>query len=153
MNARAIQPAETVRKQKSRVDKALQQVPIELTAMAALRSRAFARSLRSWEERLAILERRGHRSKGELQLYYEYLHQIYAELNEPDGMEGISTKVICPSLEHQIREHESVGRWAAAQSCWELRLQRQPDELEFHLGLLRCLRNIGHYGKQHRTHL
>ncbi len=88
-----------------------------------------------------------------MQEYYEHLHELYSALDEPDGMEGISTKVIAPNLEHQIREHETVGRWASAQSCWELALQRNPDDLNHHLGLLRCLRNIGHYGQSQVTQL
>jgi serine/threonine-protein kinase ATR len=28
-----------------------------------------------------------------------------------------------------------------------VRLQQSPDNVDFHLGLLRCLRNLGHYGK------
>ncbi len=73
-------------------------------------------------------------------------YPLYAELDEPDGMAGISTKVLSPSLEHQIREHESTGRWTAAQSCWEVRLQQEPDNIEPHIGLMRCLKNLGHYG-------
>jgi serine/threonine-protein kinase ATR len=78
--------------------------------------------------------------------YYEHLHEIYAQLDQPDGMEGISTLILSPSLEHQICQHDSTGCWTAAQSCWEVRLQQQPDKLDFHLGLLQCLRNLGHYG-------
>jgi serine/threonine-protein kinase ATR len=78
--------------------------------------------------------------------YYEGLHEIYTQLDQPDGMEGISTLILSPSLEHQIHQHKSTGHWTAAQSCWEVRLQQQPDNLDFHLRLLRCLRNLGHYG-------
>jgi serine/threonine-protein kinase ATR len=61
-------------------------------------------------------------------------------------MEGISTKILSPSILHQIREHESTGRWTSAQSCWEVKLQQKPDDAANHVGLLRCLRNLGHYG-------
>ena len=91
--------------------------------------------------------REGSRSHKDLPIYYERLHEIYSYLDEPDGMEGVSTLILSPSLEHQIRQHESTGRWTSAQSCWEVRLQQSPDNLDFHLGLLRCLRNLGHYGQ------
>jgi serine/threonine-protein kinase ATR len=110
-----------------------------------LQSKAYARSLRNFEQRITVL--RSDRRKPDLQLYYEQLHQIYAEIEEPDGMEGVSTFVISPSLEYQIREHESTGRWTSAQSCWEVRLQQSPDDVSLHVGLLRCLRNLGHYGE------
>ena len=95
---------------------------------------------------IALRERETPASTSELAPHYERLHEIYAQLDEPDGMEGISMLILSPSLEHKIRQHESTGQWTAAQSCWEVGLQRSPDNLEFHLGLMRCLRNLGHYG-------
>jgi serine/threonine-protein kinase ATR len=127
------------------VDGVLSSIETELLANAALQSKAFARSLRSFERRIVQL-RQEKRDNSELQTYFERLHQIYAELDEPDGMEGISTFVISPSLEHQIREHEETGRWTSAQSCWEVRLQQSPEDVTLHVGLLKCLRNLGHYG-------
>jgi serine/threonine-protein kinase ATR len=129
------------------VEGVLSSIEAELMANAALQSKAYARSLRSYEQRIYHLKRNNGRKDAELQEYYERIHQIYAELDEPDGMEGISTFVIAPSLQHQIREHESTGRWTSAQSCWEVRLQAQPDDVRFHVGLLKCLRNLGHYGE------
>ena len=129
----------------NRVHPLIQSIDADLLAHAALRCRSYARALLTFERRIFEI-----RSKGEeenLQLYFEHLHEIYANLDEPDGMEGVSTQIIAPSLEHQIREHESTGRWTAAQSCWEVELQKKPDDLNLHAGLLRCLRNLGHYGK------
>ena len=133
------------------VESLMSSIDTELMANAALQSHAFARSLRSFEQRIVQLKSQ-KRETEDLQIYYEHLHQIYAELDEPDGMEGVSTYVISPTLEHQIREHESTGRWTSAQSCWEVRLQQSPDDVSLHLGLLKCLRNLGHYGK-HFTHI
>ncbi|XAO25645.1 hypothetical protein I312_104473 [Cryptococcus bacillisporus CA1280] len=126
------------------VEGVLSSIETELMAHAALQSKAYARSLRSFEERIIQL-RKERKDTAELQTYFERLHQIYAELDEPDGMEGVSAFVISPSLEHQIREHESTGRWTSAQSCWEVRLQQSPDDPTLHVGLLKCLRNLGHY--------
>jgi serine/threonine-protein kinase ATR len=129
-----------------RVDSTLSSIDQDLMAKAALECRAYARSLMNFEQLILAVRDRAPNSD-ELPSYYESLHQIYANLDEPDGMEGVSTLILSPSLEHQIREHESTGRWTSAQSCWEVRLQQSPDNLDFHLGLLRCLRNLGHYGK------
>ena len=115
-------------------------------AKAALQCKAYARSLMNFEQQVVTLREHTAQNK-DLPGYYEKLHEIYAHLDEPDGMEGISTLILSPSLEHQIRQHESTGRWTAAQSCWEVRLQQSPDNVDFHLGLLRCLRNLGHYGE------
>nr|ODO02228.1 serine/threonine-protein kinase ATR [Cryptococcus depauperatus CBS 7855] len=133
------------------IEGVLSSIETELMAHAALQSRAYARSLRSFEERIVQLKS-DKKDNTELQTYYERLHQIYAELDEPDGMEGVSAYVISPSLEHQIREHESTGRWTSAQSCWEVRLQQSPDDVTLHVGLLKCLRNLGHYDTL-RTHI
>lgn len=135
------------------VEDVLSSIESELMANAALQSKAYARSLRSFEQRLYQLKRTQKLPDRDLQEYYERIHQIYAELDEPDGMEGISTFVIAPSLEHQIREHESTGRWTSAQSCWEVRLQQSPDDVSLHVGLLKCLRNLGHYGQLSLSHL
>ncbi len=129
------------------IDNVLGSIDGELMAHAALQSRAYARSLRNFEQRIAHLKHTDKRSEMHLQTYYEHLHRIYADLDEPDGMEGVSTSVISPSLEHQIREHESVGRWTSAQSCWEVKLQQSPDDVHLHIGLMRCLRNLGHFGQ------
>jgi serine/threonine-protein kinase ATR len=53
-----------------------------------------------------------------LQKYYDKAHEIYASVDEPDGMEGFLAKITTPSTPHQIREHESTGRCTSAQSCW-----------------------------------
>ena len=130
-----------------RVDSILSSIDQHLMAKAALQCKAYARSLMNFERQIMVLQANTPGSK-DLPVYYERLHEIYAHLDEPDGMEGVSTLILSPSLEHQIRQHESTGRWTSAQSCWEVRLQQSPDNLEFHLGLLRCLRTLGHYGKR-----
>jgi len=128
------------------VDSILSSIPRELVARAALQCKAFARSLMSFEGQVFDLKS-NDAAEADLQPYYEHLHEIYANLDEPDGMEGVSTLVLSPSLEHQIRQHESTGRWTSAQSCWEVKLQSNPNNLDYHIGLLRCLRNLGHYGR------
>lgn len=136
----------TLSRQNRKIDRFLKNINPEVTAQAAVQCQAYARALRNFEERIGMLRQDKKFGDKELENYYEQLHSIYADLEEPDGMLGVSTKIISPSLEHQIREHESVGRWTSAQSCWEVRLQQYPEELNSHLGLLGCLRSLGHYG-------
>ncbi|KAJ6560264.1 hypothetical protein B0H19DRAFT_1146990 [Mycena capillaripes] len=134
-----------------RVDSILSSINENLMAKAALKCKAYARSLMNFERQIVTLQQQSPFSK-DLAAYYERLHEIYSHIDQPDGMEGVSTLILSPSLEHQIRQHESTGRWTSAQSCWEVRLQQSPDNLDFHLGLLRCLRNLGHYDTL-RTHV
>lgn len=129
-----------------RTENVVNSVPAEQVAAAALQCKSYARALLSFEQ--SLLQKRAEKASNlELQDTFEHLHVIYSHLDEPDGMEGVSAYVISPDLEHQIREHESTGKWTAAQSCWEVRLQKEPDEIKHHLGLSRCLRNLGHYGR------
>ncbi|KAL0950115.1 hypothetical protein HGRIS_010112 [Hohenbuehelia grisea] len=134
-----------------KIDSVLSSIDESLMAKAALRCKSYARALMNFERQVMTLRERNARSP-DLPMHYEKLHEIYAHLDQPDGMEGVSTLILSPSLEHQIRQHESMGQWTSAQSGWEVRLQKEPDNLDFHLGLLRCLRNLGHYDTL-RTHV
>ncbi|KAI0938155.1 hypothetical protein AcV7_003428 [Taiwanofungus camphoratus] len=149
--ARVVVLAGDAEEQLPRIDSILSSIDQGLMAKAALQCKAYARALMNFERQVVTL-RQGNVKGNDLHEHYERLHEIYAHLDEPDGMEGVSTLILSPSLEHQIREHESTGRWTSAQSCWEVRLQYSPDNLDFHLGLLRCLRNLGHYDTL-RTHV
>lgn len=134
-----------------RVSSVLSNFDQNLVATAAFQSKAYARALMCFEQQV-VETRETTRNDDDLQGYYERLHEIYAQLDEPDGMEGTSTLIIAPSLEHQIRQHESSGQWTSAQSCWEVNLQQDPNDLRAHLGLLRCLRHLGHYGTLSTCH-
>ncbi|KAH9855081.1 hypothetical protein C2E23DRAFT_725567 [Lenzites betulinus] len=155
--------------QMMRIDSILENIDQGLMAKAAFQCKTYARSLMNLEQQLMACRLRDAKSKHDAvrrgdaaairaidstdyQDQYERLHELYAHLDEPDGMEGVSTMILSPSLEHQIRQHESTGTWTSAQSCWEVRLQYEPDNLDHHLGLLRCLRNLGHYDSL-RTHV
>ncbi|GJJ07321.1 hypothetical protein Clacol_001522 [Clathrus columnatus] len=136
-----------------KVDSMLSDIDHEMIAKAAFECKAFARSLMNFERQIQLRQEHGASlDNKELQSYYERLHEIYAHLNEPDGMEGVTVRVLAPSFEHQIRQHQSTGRWTSAQSCWELQLLQTPDDVESHLGFLRCLRNLGHYDSL-QTHI
>jgi serine/threonine-protein kinase ATR len=129
-----------------RVDSVVSSIDQNLVAKAAFECKAYARSVMSFERHVIALRERKAQSR-DLQLCYERIHEIYANIDEPDGMAGISSLILHPSLEHQIREHESNGQWTSAQSCWELTLQQSPENLECNKGLLQCLRHLGHYGR------
>ncbi|KAL0070158.1 hypothetical protein AAF712_002648 [Marasmius tenuissimus] len=141
--------------QLSIIDSVLGSIDHDLMGQAAMQCKAYARSLMNFEMyilKVSTLEIPEDAKYQRLAPYYEKLHEIYAHLDEPDGMEGVSTRILSPSLEHQIRHHEINGRWTSAQSCWEVRIQQEPNNVDFHIGLLRCLRNLGHYDSL-RTHV
>ncbi|KAJ3131138.1 hypothetical protein HK100_006742 [Physocladia obscura] len=129
---------------RQRVATFLNGIPTILMAEASYRCKSYARALLHFEQHM----RQERKTKTELQMQpvYGFLQKIYANLDEPDGMEGLSTKFLNPTLEQQILEHESAGRWTAAQTCYEVSLQTNPDELKLHTGLINCLKNLGHLG-------
>jgi serine/threonine-protein kinase ATR len=133
------------------VEELMASIDHSLMAQAAFKCKQYARALMSLEQRAQQMLRRPDAGERILQIDYDKMHELYANLDEPDGMNGISSMVLSPTLEHQIREHESTGRWTSAQSCWEVSLQQNPDNLQSHVGLLKCLRNLGHFGKQLRA--
>ncbi|KZV76007.1 hypothetical protein PENSPDRAFT_570505 [Peniophora sp. CONT] len=146
-------PGGGVAEQIARVDSIVTSIDQNLVAEAAFRCKAYARSLMSFEQHVVALRARRVPER-QLQHCYDRIHEIYANLDDADGMAGISTLILQPSLEHQIREHESNGRWTSAQSCWELSLQQSPDNMDCHKGLLQCLRHLGHYAADTlRTHV
>lgn len=134
------------------VESLMTNIDHSLMAQAAFKCKQYARALMSLEQRVQAMRRNANIDEALLQVDYDKMHELYANLDEPDGMNGISSMVLSPTLEHQIREHESTGRWTSAQSCWEVSLQQNPDNLNSQIGLLRCLRNLGHYDTL-RTHL
>lgn len=78
---------------------------------------------------------------------YERLQHIYTQIDEPDGIEGISTKLPVLNVDQQILEHRKAGRWTAAQSWYELLLNEKPDDLDTQINLLTCLKESGQHGK------
>ncbi|KAJ3291727.1 serine/threonine-protein kinase M1 [Borealophlyctis nickersoniae] len=131
------------------VEQLLGSIPQAAMAEASYRCKAFARALLHFEQHI-----RNERASGKdalaMNLLYAHLQKIYSHLDEPDGMEGISTLFVAPTLEQQILEHESAGRWTAAQTCYEVCLQQNPEKLDNQLGLLNCLKNLGHFGHEPR---
>ena len=119
----------------------LSSIPELFIAKASFQGKAYARALLHYEKHIKQ-ERMTGKDDQEM---YNFLQEIYSCLDEPDGMEGISTKLIQPTLEQQIREHESAGRWTAAQTCYEMSLQRDPTNIQNHIGLLKCWKQLGHF--------
>lgn len=126
------------------VESVIASIPQDLMAQAAMECRAFARSLLNFEQRIRSMKANGQ-PESDVQVYYDLVHGIYAQLNEPDGMKGITACINVPSIEHRIREHESTGVWLYAQALWASEIKTNPSEPANYVGLLRCVRNLGHY--------
>ncbi|KAI7682478.1 hypothetical protein KC353_g21655, partial [Hortaea werneckii] len=76
---------------------------------------------------------------------YEKLQDIYASIDEPDGLEGIGAHLSILSEEQQVVQHTKSGRWTAAQAWYEMELAKNPGDDHTQLKLLDCLRETGQY--------
>ncbi|KAH9248203.1 hypothetical protein BASA81_014163 [Batrachochytrium salamandrivorans] len=125
------------------VDDWLAQIPQVVTAQASLGCNAYARALMHYEQHVRLI--RNSSDIIDMQPVYAELQRIYAQLEDPDSLQGISALVLSPTLDQQILTHENAGRWTDAQTCYELALQLDPESQDYQLGLLRCLQHLGHY--------
>ena len=133
----------------SRVDQVLISIPAEIISRRAVECKSYARALFHWEQYIRQekdeTELLGQSSK--LETLYERLQDIYTQIDEPDGIEGISSHLHVLNIDQQILEHRKAGRWTAAQSWYEILLNEKPDDVDVQVNLLNCLKESGQYGR------
>ena len=129
------------------VQDVLTAIPAQIMSRRAVECRSYSRALFYWEQ--YIREQRQFRSDTDdgLEQLYEKLQDIYTQIDEPDGIEGISSHLQVLNIDQQILEHRKAGRWTAVQSWYELRLTEEPNDTEVQFNLLTCLKESGQYGK------
>ena len=136
-------------KQISRVEGVLQIMPAEITSRRAVECGSYARALFHWEQ----YYRQQEHLKAEANQPFEkddllqHLQSIYAQIDEPDSIEGITAHLRVLNPEQQIMEDRKAGRWTAAQSWYEIALSEKPNDVENQVNLLTCLKESGQYGK------
>ena len=133
----------------SSVESVLGLIPADVISRRAVECKSFARALFHWEQYIRQ-QRQLSIDAGrliELEPYYERLQDIYTQIDEPDGIDGISSHLHVLDIDQQILEHRKAGRWTAVQSWYELLLTKQPDDLEVQYNLLLSLKESGQHGK------
>lgn len=129
------------------VEHILSSIPPEVISRRAVECKSFSRALFHWEQ--YIRQRKTHTEKrdtADLEPLYQRLQEIYTQIDEPDGIEGISTYLHVLDVDQQVVEYRKTGRWAAAQSWYELQLDEEPSNSEAQLNLLTCLKESGQQG-------
>lgn len=81
-------------------------------------------------------------------LLLEQLQDIYTQIDEPDGLEGISAHLHVLDINQQILSHKKAGRYTAAQTWYEIKLAEEPDNIDVQIDLLNCLKQSGQHGKR-----
>ncbi|KAK8173648.1 hypothetical protein IWX90DRAFT_148777 [Phyllosticta citrichinensis] len=131
----------------SSIERVLSAIPAEVISRRAVECRSFARALFHWEQYMrqctAMVDISAQNT--DQQGLYQHLQYIYAQIDEPDCIEGISAHLQILDPEQQILEHKKAGRWTAVQSWYEMSLAEKPDDSEVQYQLATCLRESGQY--------
>lgn len=132
-----------------KIDSVLSIIPAEVISRRAVECRSFARALFHWEQyiRQQKIKNRKAKQKDDLEPLYERLQVIYTQIDEPDGIEGISAHLQVLNIDQQILEHRKAGRWTAAQSWYELLLSENTNDLDVQFNLLTSLKESCQHGK------
>lgn len=131
----------------SSVERILQGIPAEVISRRAVECGSYARALFHWEQYIRQEREKAEVSKAVFQqdTLFQHLQYIYAQIDEPDSIEGISAHLHVLDPDQQVLEHRKAGRWTAAQSWYELALAEKPDDPEVQIDLLTCLKESGQY--------
>lgn len=129
------------------VETVLALIPADVISRRAVECKSFSRALFHWEQfiRQQREEDRNTNQNVDLEPLYERLQEIYTQIDEPDGLEGISTHLQVLNIDQQILEHRKAGRWTAAQSWYEILLTEKPKDLDVQFNLLTCLKESGQH--------
>ncbi|OJJ46333.1 hypothetical protein ASPZODRAFT_66362 [Penicilliopsis zonata CBS 506.65] len=128
------------------VESFLTSIPPEVISRRAVECKSFSRALFHWEQYIRQCKHRPDiQSNSNLEPLYQRLQDIYSQIDEPDGIEGISNHLQGLDIEQQVLEHRKAGRWATAQSWYELQLEREPQNHDAQYDLLTCLNESGQH--------
>jgi serine/threonine-protein kinase ATR len=130
----------------ARVQTLIDSIPAELVSQRAIDCNEFARALFYLDQHAQKLEQQKREPEDRTKLL-EKLQEIYANIDEPDGLEGVAAHLHVLDINQQILSHKKAGRWSAAQTWYEMQLAEKPGNIEIQLELLNCLKQSGHHGK------
>jgi serine/threonine-protein kinase ATR len=125
------------------VEVVLSAIPPDLISSRAIECRSYSRALFHWEQYI----RQMRYTAEDPDVLLARLQEIYTQIDEPDGIEGISAQMHTLSIDQQILEHQKAGNWTAAQNWYEIQLQERPDDVTVQMNLLTCLKETGQSGE------
>ncbi|KAK4155321.1 hypothetical protein C8A00DRAFT_42044 [Chaetomidium leptoderma] len=115
----------------------------ELISQRAVDCNEYARALFFLEPH--IESRKKKAGKEENDRILQSLQNIYTQIDDPDGLEGVSAHLQDLTLDQQALNHLKAGRWTAAQTWYEIRLAESPEDADIQLDLLTCLKESGQH--------
>ncbi|KAK4192472.1 protein kinase rad3 [Podospora australis] len=139
----------------SRIEEVIGSFDPNLLSQRAIDCNEYARALFFLEPHLEQRDGRrgGQKDKGAKQnddeqndeWLRESLQKIYTNIDDPDGLEGISAHLGTVTLDQQALNHRKAGRWTAAQTWYEIRLAESPEDADIQVDLLTCLKESGQH--------
>ncbi|KAF8859864.1 protein kinase-like protein rad3 [Acephala macrosclerotiorum] len=126
----------------AKIKSVVEMIPPEIISARAVECKSYSRALFYWEQHIRNLRKPDMPEKENTALL-EHLQDIYSQIDEPDGIEGISAHLQVVDINQQILGHRKAGRWTAAQSWYEIQLAENPQDVDVQLNLLTCLRESG----------
>lgn len=130
------------------VETLLASIPAEIISKRAVQCKSFSRALFHWEQYIRQHKNQPKRpsNTADVEPLYQRLQDIYSQIDEPDGIEGISANLQVLNIDQQVLEHRKAGRWATAQSWYELQLGKEPTNNDAQWNLFTCLKESGQQG-------
>ncbi|KAI1263882.1 phosphatidylinositol 3 [Xylariaceae sp. FL1019] len=122
----------------------LSSFPAELISQRAIYCSAYSRALFHLEQHISEVEETQDGSVNQERLL-QRVQDIYSQIDEPDGLEGLSAHLRVLDIEQQVLSHRKAGRWTAAQTWYEIRLAEDPDCVDVQIDLLTCLKESGQH--------
>lgn len=127
----------------------LDAIPPELLSQRAIDCKQFARALFHLEPHILRQKEELGDEADSVQQALDSIQNVYTQIEEPDGLEGVSANLKVIDLNQQILSHRKAGRWSRAQAWCEVQLAEEPDNIDVQLDLLKCLKESGQYGNYH----
>lgn len=139
-------PKKTDEAKISLIQQRLDAIPPGLVSQRAIDCKQYARALFHLEPHILRQRDEVGDNTEDMQRALESLQHVYTQIDEPDGLEGVSANLKVIDLNQQILSHRKAGRWSRAQAWCELQLAEDPNNADVQLDLLTCLKESGQYG-------
>lgn len=131
-----------------KVASVLDAIPKETLSHSSFQCHAFARALQYYEtlvrDKSGCLNPASGKTPGHFQdADVSFLLKAYRELDEPDGLIGLTKLRSAPSLADHVLVCETSGNWTEALAYYEQALQTDTLSVADSQGMLNCLLNMG----------
>ncbi|KAI1003089.1 Protein kinase [Podosphaera aphanis] len=127
-----------------RIQSVMKMISPDIISARAVECKSYSRALFYWEQHIRDIRENDKRPETRTTLLHR-LQDIYNQIDEPDGIEGISAYLHVLDIDQQILGHRRSGRWTTAQSWYEIKFAEQPENVDIQLNLLTCLKESGQH--------